>query len=197
MRTMVVGLGNPGNEYRDTRHNIGFRVLDSIAMNRRLRWRRLGWIQPLAWVGEDERVILVKPRTYMNRSGLAAAVVCRKHGIAAGDVVAVYDDADLELGRLKLKKSGGTGGHNGVRSLTAELGTDEFPRVRVGVRGVGRDGADLAGYLLSPFEDGEIDRVERSVSDAAKAVGSILGDGIEVAMNRYNSRGGTAAESSF
>jgi PTH1 family peptidyl-tRNA hydrolase len=188
VRTMVVGLGNPGNEYCDTRHNIGFRVLDSLAKDRRLRWRRLGWFQPLAWVGEDNPVILVKPRTYMNRSGLAAAAVCGKHGIAASQVVAVYDDADLDLGRLKLKKSGGSGGHNGVRSLSAELGTDAFVRVRVGVRGAGRDGADLAEYLLSPFEDNELDRVDRLVIDAAKAVTLILEDGLEVAMSRYNGR---------
>ncbi len=189
---MVVGLGNPGPRYQATRHNIGFRVVDSVARRRRLHWRRVGWIRPLAWVAEDDPLILVKPRTFMNRSGLAASAVAARHGIGAHELVAVHDDADLELGRLRLRRSGGSGGHNGLRSLTAELETPDYPRIRLGVRGTGRNAADLAEYLLSPFEDGELDRVETLVADAARAVETILESDFERAMNRFNRSPGAA-----
>ncbi len=184
----MVGLGNPGSRYRATRHNIGFRVVDTVAAGRRVRWRRFGWFRPLAWVAEDNPVILVKPQTFMNRSGLAAAALCKRHRIAPHRVVAVHDDADLELGRLQLKRSGGSGGHNGLRSLSAALAGGDFPRVRLGVRGAGRDGADLAEYLLSPFDHDELDRVDELVKNAAQAVMTILEDDIESAMNRFNNR---------
>ena len=188
MRTMVVGLGNPGPRYAATRHNIGFRVVDSVAAGNRLRWRRYGWVRPLAWVAEDDPMILVKPRTYMNGSGLAARALCKRHSIAPRHVVAVHDDADLELGRLQVKRSGGTGGHNGLRSLSAELETSLYPRVRLGVRGAGRHGTDLADYLLSPFEEDEIPCVDQLVTHAAQALTTILEEDIESAMNRFNQR---------
>ncbi|NIQ86189.1 MAG: aminoacyl-tRNA hydrolase [Acidobacteria bacterium] len=185
---MVVGLGNPGARYEETRHNIGFRVVESVARERNLRWRRFGWFRPLALVAADDPVILVKPRTYMNRSGIAAAALCRRHCIAPRAVVAVHDDADLELGRLQLKRSGGSGGHNGLRSLTEELETPDYPRVRLGVRGAKRNRSDLAEYLLSPFDDDELPRVDALVADAARAVNTILEDDLEKAMGRYNRR---------
>ena len=186
---MVVGLGNPGSKYRATRHNIGFRVVDSVVVERGLRWYRLGWFRPLAWVAEDDPVILVKPRTYMNRSGLAARALCDRHRINPHRVVAVYDDADLELGRLQLRRSGGTGGHHGVRSLTAALKTPEYPRVRLGVKGARRSATDLAEYLLSPFDDDELQCVDDLVASAAQAVKTILEQDVESAMNRFNTRG--------
>ncbi len=187
-RTMVVGLGNPGARYEETRHNIGFRVVESVARERKLRWRRFGWLRPLAWVAEDEPVILVKPRTYMNRSGVAARALCKRHGIAPGAVVAVHDDADLELGRLRIKRAGGSGGHNGLKSLTAELETSEFPRVRLGVRGSRRQEADLAEYLLSPFDPDENRCVDEMVETAARAVRTILDSDLDRAMNQFNQR---------
>jgi PTH1 family peptidyl-tRNA hydrolase len=186
---MVLGLGNPGARYQATRHNIGFRVVDSIVAEHGLRWRRFGWFRPLAWVAEDEPVILVKPRTFMNRSGLAASALCARRRIAPHRVVAVYDDADLELGLLRLRRSGGAGGHNGVRSVTAALETPEYPRVRLGVKGAGRSGTDLAEYLLSPFDDNELQRVDNLVASAAQAVKTILEEDVESAMNRFNKRG--------
>lgn len=189
VRTMVLGLGNPGTRYRATRHNIGFRVVDSIVAERGLCWRRCGWFRPLAWVAEDDSVILVKPRTYMNRSGLAASTLCERHRITPHRVVAVYDDADLELGLLRLRKSGGPGGHNGVRSLTAALKTPEYPRVRLGVKGTGRSGTDLAQYLLSPFDVDELQCVDDLVASAAQAVKTILEEDVESAMKRFNNRG--------
>lgn len=183
---MVVGLGNPGSKYRRTRHNIGFRVVDAVVAERGLRWRRFGWFRPLAWVAEDDPVILVKPRTYMNRSGLAAGALCMRHRIEPHEVVAVYDDADLELGRLRLKRSGGTGGHNGVQSLTAAFKTPEYTRIRLGVKGTGRSATDLAEYLLSPFDDAELQCADKLVASAALAVKTILEEDVESAMNRFN-----------
>ncbi len=185
---MVVGLGNPGPRYEKTRHNIGFRVVESVARERNLRWRRYGWLRPLAWVAEEDAVILVKPRTFMNRSGLAADALRKRHRLAPRAVVAVHDDADLELGRLQLKRSGGSGGHNGLRSLTAAFETADYPRVRLGVRGANRARTDLAEYLLSPFDEDEQPRVDALVADAARAVNTILEEDLEKAMSRYNRR---------
>jgi len=186
VRTIVVGLGNPGPHYAATRHNIGFRVLDTLARSRRLRWKRFPWLRPLAWVAKDDALILVKPRTFMNRSGLAARAVCRRHDMAPGSVLAVYDDADLELGKIRVRKSGGSGGHNGMRSLSAELDSTGFPRIRLGVRGSRRAGADLAEYLLSPFDEEEHEAVDALVAQAALSVETVIDEGVERAMNRFN-----------
>lgn len=183
---MVVGLGNPGSRYSETRHNVGFRVVDALARRRGLRWRRYGWLRPLAWVAQDEPIILVKPRTFMNRSGLAVEALCRRHRLEPRSVVAVHDDADLPLGRLRLRKTGGHGGHNGLRSIGSRLESDAYPRVRIGVRGARREGAYLAEYLLSPFDPEEFDRVEPMIERAADAVQTIVEHDIETAMNRFN-----------
>ena len=186
VRTMVVGLGNPGPEYEATRHNVGFRVVDSVAASSRIRWRRFGWVRPLAWVANEDPVLLVKPRTSMNRSGLAVGALCKRHRIAPERCIAVYDDADLELGRLRVRRKGNSGGHNGVRSLTAALGTAEYPRVRVGVKGRNRGESDLARYLLSPFDESERTSVAKMIKGAADAVRTILELDVESAMNRFN-----------
>jgi PTH1 family peptidyl-tRNA hydrolase len=185
---MVVGLGNPGPEYQATRHNIGFRVVDAVAASRGVGWRRFGWLRPVAWVAADAPVILVKPRTSMNRSGVPVGALCARHRIAPGRCIAVYDDADLELGRIRVRKSGGSGGHNGVRSLTGALGTEAYPRVRLGVKGRRREGCDLAHYLLSSFDESEGAPVAGMIADAAEAVRTILERDVESAMNEFNSK---------
>jgi PTH1 family peptidyl-tRNA hydrolase len=186
LRTIVVGLGNPGPDYAATRHNIGFRVVDALAAQGGMRWKRFPWLRPLAWVAEDDSLILAKPRTFMNRSGLAAHALCRRYGIAADRVLAVYDDADLELGRIRVRKGGGSGGHNGMRSLAAELDTPDFPRIRLGVRGNGRGSANLAEYLLTAFDDGEKGAVDALVAQAVLAVKMAVEQGVDSAMNRFN-----------
>jgi PTH1 family peptidyl-tRNA hydrolase len=188
-KLIVVGLGNPGPKYASTRHNIGFRVVDALAQARGLRWRRFPWLSPLAWVAEGGPMILTKPRTFMNRSGIAIRSLCRRYRVEPMNVLAVYDDADLELGRMRLRKSGGSGGHNGVRSLAWELETDEFPRIRLGVRGAGRGTSDLAEYLLSDFDDAEQEAVRSMLALAGKALETAVEQGVESAMNRFNKRG--------
>jgi PTH1 family peptidyl-tRNA hydrolase len=185
---IVLGLGNPGEAYRSTRHNMGFWVLDRVARRRGLAFRKAGLLRRYAWVAETDSVLLAKPRTFMNRSGRAAAALCRAYDAEPREMLVVYDDADLELGRLRLRKSGGAGGHNGMRSLIEVLGTEEFPRVRLGVRGEGRDERDLADYVLEDFHNSELPVAEVLADLGADAVEEVIETGLEAAMNRYNAR---------
>jgi PTH1 family peptidyl-tRNA hydrolase len=189
LRTIVVGLGNPGPDYAATRHNIGFRVVDALAAARGLRWSRFPWLRVLARVAEDDALILAKPFTFMNRSGLAARALIRRYGVEPASVLAVYDDADLELGRLRVRKTGGSGVHNGMKSLAAELGTSDFPRIRLGVRGSGRSESDLADYLLSPFAETEQAAVDDLIAQAGQAVEAVVRHGVDRAMNQFNQTG--------
>ncbi len=193
----VVGLGNPGDEYEGTRHNVGFRVVDTL--HRRLRggtWER----RALSLVSRARRgpaVVLAKPQTYMNRSGAAIRALCAELGIAPGSVLVVVDDVDLPLGRLRLRRRGGPGTHNGLRDVVAAVG-EGFPRLRLGVRGE-RPTGDLAEYVLSPFSEEERETVERMVERAVEAVLAAIYEGLDAAMSRFNmapERGGEASENS-
>lgn len=187
---IVMGLGNPGTRYRSTRHNIGFRVVEEVAARNRIRLCAQGELKSRVWAAEfrAERVrcVLARPRTYMNRSGRAASALCRHYGTPPEDLVAVYDDADLPLGRIRIRAGGGAGGHNGIRSMIDVLGTGDFPRVRLGVRGEGRDEVDLADYVLDAFEPEESAIADALVGLGADAVGSMIADGLAAAMNRFN-----------
>ena len=145
-----------------------------------------------AWLAESGRgaaaLVLAKPRTYMNRSGRAGAALLRRFDSSMDDLMVVYDDADLELGRLRVRGGGGAGGHNGVRSLIDVLGTGSFSRIRLGVRGAGRDERDLADYVLDEFDADEVPVAESLADLATEAVDFLLTDGLEAAMNRYNGR---------
>jgi PTH1 family peptidyl-tRNA hydrolase len=183
---LVVGLGNPGERYRRTRHNVGFMVVDALAARAGLR---RGRVEQEAWVAEadvaDERVLLVKPQTFMNRSGNAVEPLARKYGDGPGDALVVVDDVALELTQLRIRERGSHGGHNGLRSLVEALGTDEFPRIRVGIRR-GEAPVDLAGYVLSDFEPDEVLVVQEVVGRAADAVECFLREGAEATMTRFN-----------
>lgn len=187
---IVLGLGNPGEHYRFTRHNVGFRVADVLARRWDASFERRGELGAIAWVVEAEpggqSAVLAKPRVYMNRSGSAGLALCRHYAIAASDLLVVHDDADLALGRLRIRRGGRAGGHNGIRSLIAGLGTEAFPRVKLGVRGVGRERSDLADYVLEPFEAQERAVADRLVELGADAVEAILRDGPLAAMGRFN-----------
>jgi PTH1 family peptidyl-tRNA hydrolase len=190
--TVVLGLGNPGERYRRTRHNLGFRVVDRLAERSGARFtvdvdRRATAAEPTA--GD---VVLAKPRTYMNLSGRAAVALCGRYRVTAERLLVVYDDADLVLGRIRIRPRGGPGGHNGLRSLIDALRTDGFPRVRLGVLGRERESTELEQYVLEPFAPDEEPVVEGMVTRAAEAVELILEAGIEAAMNRCNTR--TAGE---
>lgn len=186
-RFLVVGLGNPGPSYARTRHNAGFLVVDILAG--RVGGRFSG-LRGLADVVEGRlaghRVVLAKPRSYMNDSGGPVAGAARYYKVAIGDVVVVHDDLDLPFGDLRLKRGGGDGGHNGLRSISAALGGRDYVRVRFGIgRPPGRQ--DPADYVLREFSGGERRDLDVNLEVAADAVELVLTDGLEAAQNRYNS----------
>ena len=190
---IVLGLGNPGARYRKTRHNLGFRVLDVLAERAGAALGRSGELGSVCLHGEAEvggaAVVLAKPSTYMNRSGRAGAALLAHYGAAPSELLVVHDDADLVLGRIRIRTGGSAGGHNGLRSLMAALRTTEFPRVKLGVRGARRAEAELTDYVLEPFDDDETEAAEALVELGADAVASVIAEGLAAAMNRWNGKG--------
>jgi len=170
---MVAGLGNPGPEYRDTRHNVGHRVVDILAHTLRRGWRRDGQtlVCRAAWRGEP--LYLVKPLAFMNVSGPVVAAALRRHHVAAPELILVYDDIDLPLGTVRVRMKGSAGGHNGVRSIIEALGTSDIRRVKVGVgRPLSKE--DVADHVLTAFEPEERSTVETAVAEAADRVLRLL-----------------------
>ncbi len=165
-------------------------VLDRLAQERGLKFRAAGEMKKYAWQAKSgagpSAILLAKPRIYMNRSGRAAAALCRHYELAPADLLVVYDDADLLLGHIRLRRGGGAGGHNGIKSMMEVLGTGEFARVRLGVRGKDREDSDLAEYVLDRFDRNERPVVEQLIDLGTRAVEDILANGIEEAMNRFN-----------
>jgi PTH1 family peptidyl-tRNA hydrolase len=170
---VVVGLGNPGPEYRDTRHNVGQRVLDVLAKTVRGSWRRDGAtvVARGRWRGEEVR--LVKPLAFMNESGPVVAKALRRADAGPADLILVYDDIDLPLGTVRLRMKGSHGGHNGVRSVIAALGTEEIKRIKVGV-GRPEHKGDVPDHVLTSFERDEMALVDAAVAEAAEKVLSLL-----------------------
>jgi len=181
---LVVGLGNPGSQYRETPHNVGFRVADAlagrwgVASNWRVNWDSM-WVK--SGPGPSA-VLLLKPQTFMNLSGPAVRQAADYYQIAPADVLAVVDDAALPLGRLRARRGGSAGGHNGLKSLIQHLGM-EFPRLRIGV---GRGDGDLAGYVTGKFPPDLRADVEAAVLRAADAAEMFVSEGIERVMNAFN-----------
>ena len=183
---LVVGLGNPGDRYRRTRHNAGFMVADALAARAGVtRWRE----EADAWTAEArlgaEDVLLVKPATFMNRSGVAVERLLASRGAGTADLVVVVDDVALDLGTLRVRERGSHGGHNGLRSLIETLGSDEFARIRVGIR-KGEPPDDLAEYVLSEFPEEDVLVVQEMVGLAGDAVQCLLLYGAGETMNRFN-----------
>lgn len=194
---LVVGLGNPGPTYAFHRHNLGFMVADELA-----RRSGAGFTAPrgmrgdvcetritslvMGAVGADaQRVVLLKPRTYMNNSGAAAAKACAYYGVEPAEVIAVHDELDLDFGRLRLKRGGGDNGHNGLRSLRSSLGTGDFLRVRIGIgRPPGRQAP--ADFVLTSFPASLREEVALEVDRAADAVEALMLGGLEAAQNSFN-----------
>jgi peptidyl-tRNA hydrolase, PTH1 family len=184
---LVVGLGNPGTEYRDTRHNVGFMVADALVARWRVadQWReKFEALQIKTAVG-DEPVIVMKPLTFMNLSGQAVQALAGFYKIEPADVFVVTDDVALPLGRLRARREGGAGGHNGLKSIMQSLATQAFPRMRVGV-GRGGNDRDLSDHVLGRFGADERDTVSAAVLRAADATEMFLSDGIERVMNAFN-----------
>jgi PTH1 family peptidyl-tRNA hydrolase len=186
-RLLVAGLGNPGLKYQNTRHNIGFMVLDLLADTYHEGFRRQDARQCLEaqLTIAGKRVVLIKPQTYMNRSGFALQKSAGYYKIAPEDILVVHDDLDLDLGRIKLVRGGGAGGHNGIRSIIEQLGTKAFPRLKVGI-GRPTQPIPIDRFVLSPFSSDELQVVERVLEVARDAVVHFVENGIDSAMNRFN-----------
>ena len=183
---LIVGLGNPGREYAAHRHNVGFQVVDALAHGHKLAFSgRKG----LARVAQGEiggqAVILAKPQTFMNLSGKSVGRLSRSLGVPPERILVIYDDLDLPLGRLRLRAEGSSGGHKGIRSIIDVLGTQAFPRLRVGIdRPPGR--MDPVDYVLKPFDRDQKPFLAEAVARAAAAVECWLAEGIIAAMDRFN-----------
>ncbi len=183
--SLVAGLGNPGREYAQTRHNVGWMVVDELARRHDGRWRAK-FSGQLAEVRLDAaRLALLKPETYMNDSGRSIAAAARFFKVPVVSTLVVHDDVDLDEGRLQARPGGGLAGHNGLRSIAHELGTQGFLRLRIGVGRPGRgDRRSVADFVLSPFDPST--DVEAIVTRGADAIESIVRDGLEAAQQRFN-----------
>ncbi len=184
---LIVGLGNPGEKYEGTRHNVGWRVADELGERGRFPIQRLKFraLTNTAVIG-GQSALVMKPVTYMNLSGEAVAEAARFYKLPPDHVLIISDDVDLPVGRLRLRKGGSAGGHNGLKSVIQHLGTDQFPRLRLGVGAKPRPDYDMVDWVLSRFQGEDKQRVDEAVLRAADAVECLLRDGIEKAMNRFN-----------
>ena len=214
---LIVGLGNPGEKYEQTRHNLGFMAVDRFMRDfetgERTTWKESAklksWIVDLDWQpkeGKLERVILVKPQTYMNNSGMAVALIASFYKIAAEDIWVVHDELDLPIGALRIRFGGAAAGHHGVESVIERLGTDKFWRFRLGIGlshphsgreareegGAKRLSKQLVGgvddYVLSPFGEPDHGKIRELIKHASEAISYALEKGLEPAMNRHNTK---------
>lgn len=187
---LIVGLGNPSRKYEKTRHNLGFAVLDALLQEltpvKKTTWQEDKKSNSLiAKVGD---LILVKPQVLMNASGSAVKKLASNFRLPASNIYVVHDDLDLPLGKIKIRKGGGSGGHKGVDSIIKELGTTDFVRFRLGIGhpGLGSSDKEVEGYVLSPFGQQELDEARRMIKKAVEAIKIALEEGIEQAMSRFN-----------
>ena len=183
---LIVGLGNPGRKYAGTRHNVGFEVVDALAARHGLEWEGAPAEALIAkWRGAG--ALIAKPLTFMNLSGYAVGDLLRYFKVDLADLLVIVDEAQLELGRLRTRGSGSAGGHNGLKSLIEQLGTDEFARLRFGV-GRGDARRDLADHVLATFDKDEQPVVSEAIARAADAAEAFVSDGLAPMMNRFNRR---------
>ena len=190
---LIVGLGNPGRDYVNNRHNVGFKCVDlfarehGISLNQRRARSKLG-------TGEvaNTRIVVAKPQTFMNLSGEAVSALARRYKLSPEDILVIHDDLDLPLGKIRIREKGSSGGHNGLKSIIARLGTRDFPRIRVGIApNESSDGAaapevDAVEHVLSDFTDAEKTVMREVYLKVTAAIHCILAEGISAAMNKYN-----------
>jgi PTH1 family peptidyl-tRNA hydrolase len=183
---VIVGLGNPGKKYERTRHNLGFRVVDRIAAKNRVDVGKEKYDSLIGeWNRDGQKVLLVKPQTYMNRSGDALGNLVRYLPLEGEDLLVIHDDLDLPFGRIRIRKQGSSGGNRGMRSVLEALGDRGFIRLRIGI-GRPPPGVDPADYVLQRFSPEEAAQIDEMVSTASEAVGCILDEGAHRAMGKYN-----------
>jgi peptidyl-tRNA hydrolase, PTH1 family len=188
MAYLILGLGNPGAEYAATRHNVGFRVVEELARRRGLSLDRLECNARLGGAAASGDLLLAQPQTYMNRSGYAARCLLETYQLEPAAVLVVYDEINLPLGKLRLRKSGSPAGHRGIESILENLRTDQVPRLRLGIapESGAPSGEDWAGFVLGPFAPAEAEAVAAMIARAADACETWLREGPEAAMNRFN-----------
>jgi len=181
---LIVGLGNPGKEYEDTRHNIGFKVIDNIAKEYNIEINRQKF---KGTYGEGfidgEKVMILKPTTYMNLSGESVREVMDFYNLDNKDILVIYDDISLEVGTLRIREKGSAGGHNGIKSIIAHLGSDAFSRIKVGV---GQPDVNLIKYVLGKFTKGELTILSEVIGATTKATNEIIKGDVKIAMNKFN-----------
>lgn len=185
---IICGLGNPGKRYEKTRHNVGFMAIDKLAGRLNISVNKL---KHNALIGEGrvgtKKVILMKPQTFMNLSGETIRSACDFYKVDPENILVIYDDIDFDAGVLKIRQKGSAGSHNGMKSIVSHLGTTEFPRVRIGVSKP-KNGGDLVDFVLGRPDKDEEKLIEEVLDKAADAVISVVEDGVDIAMNRFNSR---------
>ncbi|GBF32859.1 peptidyl-tRNA hydrolase [Desulfocucumis palustris] len=184
---LIAGLGNPGGRYALTRHNVGFWMVDRLAgeLNTKVDKSMFKSIYGEGFIGAH-KVLLVKPQTYMNLSGTAVASMMRWYKLLPGELLVAYDDMDLPAGKIRIRAKGGHGGHRGMMSIIEQLGSNDFPRVRIGIGRPEIPGFEAADWVLGRFSDEEQSAVSDAVKNASEAVKCIVRDGVEAAMNKFN-----------
>ena len=183
---LIVGLGNPENEYTHTRHNMGFDTINQIAKNNNIQITKnkfKGLCE--STIIQNQKVILLKPQTYMNLSGESVKEVAEFYNLKPEEIIVIYDDIDIEKGYIKIRKKGGAGSHNGMKSVVEELQSTDFARIRVGI-GQPEFKSDMINYVIGKVSQEEQEILQQGVEKAAKAVEEILKNGIDIAMNKFN-----------
>lgn len=182
---LIACLGNPGREYEGTRHNAGFSAADVIAEENGCRFRTSRGSLESVFFLDGKRIVLIKPQTYMNRSGEAVAAAAKFYGIVPEHIIVIYDDINLEPGVLRIRRSGSAGGHNGMKSIISCVGTDGFPRIRIGVGAKPDAGADLAAHVLGRPGSEDREKISGAVRRAAKAFPMVMAGKIDEAQSLY------------
>ncbi len=184
---IIVGLGNPGKKYDDTRHNIGFAFIEAFAHKHGIKINK-SECKALTGIGRiaGEQVVLAKPQTFMNLSGESIKSLCAKYKCEPENIIIIFDDISLDVGKLRIRLKGSAGGHNGIKSIIYQLQSDEFPRLKVGVGGKPFEGMDLADHVLGKFSKDEVKVLIELIPDACTALEMMLEGNAAGAMNSYN-----------
>ncbi len=184
---IIIGLGNPGKKYENTRHNMGFIAIDRLAEKHNIQVDKIKF---KALVGDGriagQKVLLVKPQTYMNLSGESVREVANYYKVNTNDIIVIYDDLDLPLGHIRIRKSGSAGTHNGMKSVVYQLRSDQFPRIRIGIGGNGDE--NIINYVIGGFKKEEVKILEDTVDNVVSAIECVISESLDIAMNRYNTK---------
>ena len=186
---MIVGLGNPGKEYEKTRHNVGFRSVELVAGQLKTKIDKVKFKALTRMVNhQGKKILLVEPQTYMNLSGAAVSALATYYKVKPDHILVIFDDISLPVGRIRIRRDGSAGGHNGIKSIIQSLGTDQFPRVKVGVGAKPHPDYDLADWVLSKFSAQEEKALQPALENAAAAALLLLEQGVEKAASAYNGK---------